>query len=196
MSGFEEKLKDKLDKDVFGRDDKETLVSNILFYNKYCCSLKEPSDNIAVRLLPLVEDNQYYYIEGYLYIKNYWNSEVVFRISAHALNKEVEVNKIEIIRSNGSNWTPLEGFHKLIVSEKEYAGVIVESNDSYSWDVYFTGYYHDIIVCNICKKDSFIDQSVYEVIDENALSKDIYEKIFMRNYKKKLKKIILTENKI
>ena len=180
MSAFEDKLQLKLDKDVFGVDDTKTLVSDILFYNKHCCSLNQQSDNIAVKLLPLVEDNQYYYIDGYLYVKNYWNSEVVYRISAHVLNKSVEVNKIEIIRSNGTNWTPLEGLHKITVGDKSYVGVVVNSTDSYTWDVYFTGYYHDVIVCGMLKKDEFVDDSVYEVIDDNALAKDINDKLNLK----------------
>ena len=180
MSAFEDKLQLKLDKDVFGVDDTKTLVSDILFYNKHCCSLNQQSDNIAVKLLPLVEDNQYYYIDGYLYVKNYWNSEVVYRISVHVLNKNVEVNKIEIIRSNGTNWTPLEGLHKITVGDKSYVGVVVNSTDSYTWDVYFTGYYHDVIVCGIFKNDEFVDDSVYEVIDDNALAKDINDKLNLK----------------
>ena len=101
MSSFEDKLQLKIDKEIFGIDDTKTLVSDILFYNKHCCSLSEESNKIAVKILPLVEDNQYYYIDGYLYVKNYWNSEVVYRISAHAKNKSVEVSKIEIIRRPG-----------------------------------------------------------------------------------------------
>ena len=156
IAGMEEKLNNKLDKEAFGYNDKETLVNGIMYYNHQCASLEEPSDKIAIKLLPLVEDNQYYYIDGWLYVKNYWNSEVVYRIQAHVLNKEVEI-------------------HKISIGEKEYGAVIIEATDSYNWEAFFTGYYHDAIVCGIEKE--FTDEETLAVIDEHALAKRIDEEL-------------------
>ena len=184
ITGMEEKIKNKLDKEALGYNDKETLVNGILFYNHQCCTLEEQSNKIAIKLFPLVEDNQMYYVDGWLYVKNYWNSEVVYRIRANALNTEVEVNTIDIIRSNGTNWTPAEGIHKISIGEeeqkKEYGAVIIDASDAYNWECYFTGYYHDIAVCEFVKGDIFTDIETFTVIDEHSLAKDINNKLALK----------------
>ena len=184
ITGMEEKIKNKLDKEALGYNDKETLVNGILFYNHQCCTLEEQSNKIAIKLFPLVEDNQMYYVDGWLYVKNYWNSEVVYRIRANALNTVVEVNTIDIIRSNGTNWTPAEGLHKISIGEeeqkKEYGAVIIDASDAYNWECYFTGYYHDIAVCEFVKGDIFTDIETFTVIDEHSLAKDINNKLALK----------------
>ena len=113
INSVNEKLDTKIDKAVFGISTEETLINKIYYYNRFCASLTEHSDKVAIALLPLVDDDQYYYIVGYLYVKNYWNSEVVYSIQAHVINKEVEVVDCKTIRSNGSKWNPLDGLRKI-----------------------------------------------------------------------------------
>ena len=174
---MEDKLNIKFDKSTFGYSDDETVINKLFYYNKKCDTLTEQSNNIAVKLLPLVNDDQVYFIYGYLYIKNYWNSEVVYKIECKAINSNVEVNTIDIIRSNGTNWTPLEGLHKITISGKSYVGVIVKSDDAYNWNVYYSGYYNDVNLCKIVKENEYVDVSVYEVLNFVSVKEELNDKL-------------------
>ena len=176
---MEDKLNIKLDKSTFGYSDDETVINKLYYYNHKCDTLTEQSNSIAVELLPLVNDDQMYFIYGYLYVKNYWNSEVVYKIECKAINSTVEVNTVDIIRSNGTNWTPLEGLHKitLAVGDKAYVGVIVNSEDAYNWCVYFSGYYNDVNICKIVKENEYVDVSVYDVLNYVSIKDELTDKI-------------------
>ena len=174
---MEDKLNIKLDKSTFGYSDDDTVINKLLYYNHKCDTLTEQSNSIAVELLPLVNDDQMYFIYGYLYIKNYWNSEVVYKIECKAINSNVEVNTVDIIRSNGTNWTPLEGLHKITIGDKSYAAVIVDSEDAYNWCVYYSGYYNDVNICKIVKENEYVDVSVYDVLNYVSIKDELNDKI-------------------
>ena len=174
---MDEKLALKLDKSTFGFSDDNTLINKFLQYNHKCDSLETQSNSIAVKLLPLVNDDQMYFLFGYLYIRNYWNSEVIYKIEAKAKNSEVEVNQVDIIRSNGTHWTPLEGLHKITFNEKNYGGVIINSEDSYNWKVYFSGYYNDIEICKIVKEGEYTDESTFSLINISTVKEDLDNKL-------------------
>ena len=173
INSVNEKLDTKIDKELFGISSEETLINKIYYYNKFCCSLNEHSNKISVVLLPLVDDDQYYYIVGYLYIKNYWNSEVVYSIQAHAINKEVEVIDCRVIRSNGSKWNPLDGLRKITQGDNTYAGVVIESEDAYNWNVFYSGYFHDVNTCKILKEDDFSESDVFTNVSNTTLNETI-----------------------
>ena len=174
---MDEKLSLKLDKSTFGFSDDNTLINKFLQYNHKCDSLETQSNSIAVKLLPLVNDDQMYFLFGYLYIRNYWNSEVIYKIEAKAKNSEVEVNQVDIIRSNGTHWTPLEGLHKITFNEKAYGGVIINSEDSYNWKVYFSGYYNDIEICKIVKEGEYTDESTFSLTNISTVKEDLDNKL-------------------
>ena len=77
----------------------------------------------------------------------------------------------------GTNWTPLEGLHKITIGDKSYAAVIVDSEDAYNWSVYFSGYYNDVNICKIVKESDYIDVSVYDLLNYETIKDELDNKI-------------------
>ena len=71
INSVNEKLDTKIDKDLFGISAEETLINKIYYYNRFCASLNEHSNKVAVALLPLVDDDQYYYISITILLDTY-----------------------------------------------------------------------------------------------------------------------------
>ena len=174
---MEDKLNLKLDKSTFGFSDDETVINKLFYYNHKCNSLEEQSNSIAVKILPLVNDDQVYFVYGYLYVKNYWNSEVIYKIEAKVKNTTVEVNTVDIIRSNGTHWNPLENLHKITVGEKSFAGVVINAEDAYNWSVYFSGYFNDINLCKIVKENEYTDDLTFDLVNYSTVKTELNDKI-------------------
>ena len=77
------------------------------------------------------------------------------------------------IRSNGSKWNPLDGLRKITQGDSEFVGIVIESEDAYNWNVFYSGYYHDVNNCKIIKENEFTAGDVYELVSNTTLNQAI-----------------------